>query len=399
MWALFATGVLSLYTGRGGEAWIFVAHGVLGFALAALLVWKLRRVWRRIGGSGLARARGRRRSRLASGWVWSSGGELVVGGYNLLAWHMIVGTLLVVVVLVHADPAPQATARARCQRRRAAAVPGARRRRGRAHSRCGSCSARSTPCSGCAARGRRFTGSYERGLVRRQRRLPADVVGGRPPARAGLARTTACGSTAWSTAPLSLSATDLDSGDEVEALLDCTSGWYSRQRWSGTRVDRLLARAGAREGARHLRVVSHTGYRWSFPLDEAAEAAARDPRGRRAAIARPRRTGAARGAGPPRLPVGQVGRPDRADRGGRPGRAGVDGLVERDGRRPRRCLSVGRPRAEAMLRRPALLAQLVEHFHGKEGVSGSSPKEGLRRVPAYARARRRRRERRRRPAS
>ena len=27
--------------------------------------------------------------------------------------------------------------------------------------------------------------------------------------------------------------------------------------------------------------------------------------------------------------------------------------------------------------RPALLAQLVEHFHGKEGVNGSSPLEGL----------------------
>ncbi len=26
---------------------------------------------------------------------------------------------------------------------------------------------------------------------------------------------------------------------------------------------------------------------------------------------------------------------------------------------------------------PALLAQLVEHFHGKEGVNGSSPLEGL----------------------
>src|SRR3954454_5629216 len=28
--------------------------------------------------------------------------------------------------------------------------------------------------------------------------------------------------------------------------------------------------------------------------------------------------------------------------------------------------------------RPALLAQLVEHFHGKEGVNGSSPLEGSR---------------------
>ena len=31
---------------------------------------------------------------------------------------------------------------------------------------------------------------------------------------------------------------------------------------------------------------------------------------------------------------------------------------------------------------PALLAQLVEHLHGKEGVDGSSPSEGLPKVPA-----------------
>jgi hypothetical protein len=30
----------------------------------------------------------------------------------------------------------------------------------------------------------------------------------------------------------------------------------------------------------------------------------------------------------------------------------------------------------------ALLAQLVEHLHGKEGVDGSSPSEGLAKVPA-----------------
>ena len=31
---------------------------------------------------------------------------------------------------------------------------------------------------------------------------------------------------------------------------------------------------------------------------------------------------------------------------------------------------------------PALLAQLVEHLHGKEGVDGSSPSEGFTKVPA-----------------
>src|SRR2546421_7943642 len=32
-------------------------------------------------------------------------------------------------------------------------------------------------------------------------------------------------------------------------------------------------------------------------------------------------------------------------------------------------------------RQPALLAQLVEHLHGKEGVDGSSPSEGSRKAP------------------
>jgi DMSO/TMAO reductase YedYZ molybdopterin-dependent catalytic subunit len=34
-------------------------------------------------------------------------------------------------------------------------------------------------------------------------------------------------------------------GDTVrEATLDCTGGWYTVQRWSGTPVDELLERAG-----------------------------------------------------------------------------------------------------------------------------------------------------------
>jgi hypothetical protein len=31
----------------------------------------------------------------------------------------------------------------------------------------------------------------------------------------------------------------------------------------------------------------------------------------------------------------------------------------------------------------ALLAQLVEHLHGKEGVDGSSPSEGLKSLQIY----------------
>ena len=44
-----------------------------------------------------------------------------------------------------------------------------------------------------------------------------------------------------------------------------------------------------------------------------------------------------------------------------------------------RARRLARPRLEPRL---ALLAQLVEHLHGKEGVDGSSPSEGLQKRPA-----------------
>jgi hypothetical protein len=40
------------------------------------------------------------------------------------------------------------------------------------------------------------------------------------------------------------------SGTVREATLDCTGGWYTRQRWSGVPVEALLERAGIIDGAR-----------------------------------------------------------------------------------------------------------------------------------------------------
>jgi DMSO/TMAO reductase YedYZ molybdopterin-dependent catalytic subunit len=61
---------------------------------------------------------------------------------------------------------------------------------------------------------------------------------------------------------------DLDRGDRVRAVLDCTGGWYAEQDWSGVRLDRLLADvAGARlpeDGS--VDVVSVTGFRRRLPL-------------------------------------------------------------------------------------------------------------------------------------
>lgn len=56
--------------------------------------------------------------------------------------------------------------------------------------------------------------------------------------------------------------------EELEAVLDCTGGWYAVQRWGGVRLDRLLP-PSLPPSARSLEVVSSTGYRRRFPLHDA----------------------------------------------------------------------------------------------------------------------------------
>ena len=53
-------------------------------------------------------------------------------------------------------------------------------------------------------------------------------------------------------------------------------------------------------------------------------------------------------------------------------------LTERPAFRSRTCAPEGRPSLATVRARAPRIAQLVEHFHGKEGVVGSSPTPGLR---------------------
>jgi DMSO/TMAO reductase YedYZ molybdopterin-dependent catalytic subunit len=269
---LFATGVMTLFAGRQGDAWVFAAHGVGGFALAGLVGWKLRRVWGR-----LARpARWDRRTAagagavtlvvatLLSGVAWSSGLNLSAGGYNLLGWHFALGAVLTLAVAVHG------VLRAKPLRRRDLAGR-------RQFLRTGALAAGSylvweaqRPLSawvGLRGGRRRFTGSYEADsfegnafpstswVADSPRELPADSY--RLELDGLVAR------------PLRLAPAELEHRDTLVATLDCTGGFYSRQRWRGERLARLLERAGPLPTAGHVRVISHTGYRWSFDLHDA----------------------------------------------------------------------------------------------------------------------------------
>jgi DMSO/TMAO reductase YedYZ molybdopterin-dependent catalytic subunit len=54
----------------------------------------------------------------------------------------------------------------------------------------------------------------------------------------------------------------------VQAVLDCTSGWWSEQNWSGVSLLDVLRRDGSAARATEVAVVSTTGHRIVLPLDE-----------------------------------------------------------------------------------------------------------------------------------
>jgi DMSO/TMAO reductase YedYZ molybdopterin-dependent catalytic subunit len=114
---------------------------------------------------------------------------------------------------------------------------------------------------------RRFTGSYERGSFD-------------PPS---MPRTIWLDDTVPAIDPVSyrltvvgtdgareLTLADLDAGAVTRReLLDCTSGWFAEQEWTGVPVTDLIP-ATQTGTARSLLVHSHTGYRVRLPIGDLA---------------------------------------------------------------------------------------------------------------------------------
>ena len=265
-----ATGLGTWFAGSPGAAWVFGAHAVGGTVIAFALVYKLRRVLPRLwarpdrrNAAGIA-ALGLVLAALGSGYVWASAGKLSFGGFTLLAWHAALGGALALGVLAHA------LLRAKPLRRRDA---GDRRQfltavaLGAGALAVWQLQRPVQRALGLPGRRRRFTGSYEAGSFRGNAFPSTSWVADRPrPVRAS----------GWTLAVdglverrLALTAAELDRGDELVATLDCTGGFYSTQRWRGVRLGRLLDEAGAAPEARHVRVISRTGYRWSFDAGHA----------------------------------------------------------------------------------------------------------------------------------
>lgn len=272
----FATGVVSLFSGHPEEWLVFAAHGAVGLWLALLLWGKLRRVlprltrprlWDRrtiLGVSAVAVVA----LALGTGVWWVLGGEFYFAGFGLLNWHIVSGFALTALIGLHMW--------ARVKPIRSRDMSG-RRNLLRFGLLVGGAIAiwpaqqaleRATSLPGAS---RRFTGSREANSFAGNIFPATSWVADAPlPIQPDAWRLRIDGAVAM---PLTLIYDEVTTvGDELTATLDCTGGFYSTQRWGGTRVGRLLDRAAPLSDAAWVNFVSITGYRWTLPLAEARQA-------------------------------------------------------------------------------------------------------------------------------
>ncbi|HYN69875.1 MAG TPA: molybdopterin-dependent oxidoreductase [Candidatus Eisenbacteria bacterium] len=277
--AAVATGGLTLRAGAPGGAWVFGAHALVAGALVAAIVLKLRSSvprsvargrWAHLAlGLGVALVAS---AALAGGYAWVVSARLPsIGAWTVMTLHAWAGIILLPIVVLHLiprrwrllKPGPDAVGVAgrRLLSRRALLTGAA----------FGAVAVGLTQAAALADRlgggVRRFTGSR---LLQ---------PGGIPPATTFLLdELPAFDAAAWRLRihgrvqrPADLTLDELRALGEfdVEATLDCTSGWALETTWRGIPLPLLLASVGADPAARGVVVRSMTGWLTNLPLDEA----------------------------------------------------------------------------------------------------------------------------------
>jgi DMSO/TMAO reductase YedYZ molybdopterin-dependent catalytic subunit len=259
---VFASGVATVATGTPGGRWVAVAHGAAAMVILLLIPWKSRVVR-----AGLRR---HRRTRWASlllaalvvttfiaGLAYATGLVRSIDGKLVLWIHIAVALVLVPLALWHIL-ARRARARRTDLSRRTFLRAGLL---GGGAAALYFTTAGAVGLSGSPGASRRFTGSYETGsfdpdampdTIWLEDRVP--VI---DPDRWQLTVVDGAGRYRLRLADL------LAFGTRRRATLDCTSGWYARQDWSGVPVSTLLRSSGQ---ARSLLVHSVTGYWIRVPV-------------------------------------------------------------------------------------------------------------------------------------
>ncbi|WP_284010353.1 molybdopterin-dependent oxidoreductase [Haloarcula pelagica] len=271
---LLATGVATMFTGTPATAWVIDLHAIAGVVLIALLPMKLWRVRHRVTPDRLTAPRALSvvlavdaTAALVTGVWWIFGGTLDLGPWGLFHLHVGLGLLVPPLLLWHLRYRFHTpTRRTIGGRRNVLAYAGVLT----AGALVWRVQQPVNELLDTAGADRRFTGSREDGS-RQGNRFPvtswvADDPDPVDPADWTLAVTGRVGN------PSEYAADEIGPADSEDALLDCTSGWYSEHEWRGVRVGNLLDAAETDDAAAWVQFRSVTGYRWSLPIEEARDA-------------------------------------------------------------------------------------------------------------------------------
>ena len=253
----FATGIGAVATGSSRGAWVVIAHGVAGVVVLLLVPWKSRVVraglplhpvarWPGLLLAGLALAT------LVFGLGYATGLVRSVGGIEGLWLHIACALTLVPLLLWHLvvrwiRPRRTDASRRTLLRAGLLGVVG-----GALYT-----VVNALPLPGAA---RRFTGSYEISSFRPSGMPNTIWLNDRVPTVDSSWRLVV------GTRRYCLSSDELRRDPVTwRATLDCTSGWYAQQDWTGIPVSRLLPDPGP---ARSLYVHSVTGYWVRLPVTD-----------------------------------------------------------------------------------------------------------------------------------
>jgi DMSO/TMAO reductase YedYZ molybdopterin-dependent catalytic subunit len=261
---VFGTGVATVAIGSPSGWWAAAAHGVAGLLILLLVPWKSRVIR-----GGLRRGRRTRWASLllaalvvvtfAAGLGYATGLVRSIAGRPGLWVHIAVALVLVPLVLWHVLARRIRPRRSDLSRRtflRAGLL-------GTGAAGLYAATAGAVRLGGLPGARRRFTGSYETGSFDPDAMPTTSWIEDPVPAvdAERWRLTVVDGAGRYQLGLDELSAF----GTRVRATLDCTSGWYARQDWSGVPVSALLRGSGQ---ARSLLVHSVTGYWIRLPASD-----------------------------------------------------------------------------------------------------------------------------------
>ncbi|MGH2536357.1 MAG: molybdopterin-dependent oxidoreductase [Candidatus Promineifilaceae bacterium] len=271
--AQVVTGYLGFTNGAIERRWLLWLHGAGAYAIVLILLWKgaiildvygrlSRFGWRRLSFALLLALL---IVTLLTGLLWTYGGPIYALGLSLVTLHIFAAVALIVLAGYHLWHYrwmlrhPKATGRRAFLNLGGVALAGL-----------GVWWAAGRLKGGLALPGdeRRFTGSYETGSGSGVFPVVSWIADRPPPVDPAGWRLVVDGQVSQR---LELSYADVLAlpAAELEVVLDCTGGWYSRQLWRGPRLADLLNLARPGQAAASLTIEAVSGYQRRFTLAEA----------------------------------------------------------------------------------------------------------------------------------